>query len=114
MDSIDLLSKMKDDGRIRESLIFALRYDTNPGVRLKALEAIAPQVKSDIRVRNAVLEALLNDNNPGVRSGALRALEIVKTDTSVRAALEQLSKDDPNQYIRTESRRLIGTMPRFD
>lgn len=114
MDSIDLLSKMKDDGRIRESLIFALRYDTNPGVRLKALEAIAPQVKSDIRVRNAVLEALLNDNNPGVRSGALRALEIVKADTSVRAALEQLSKDDPNQYIRTESRRLLGTMPRFD
>lgn len=114
MDSIDLLSKMKDDGRIREALIFALRYDTNPGVRLKALEAIAPQVKSDIRVRNSVLEALLNDNNPGVRSGALRALEIVKADTSVRAALQQLSKDDPNQYIRTESRRLLGTMPRFD
>ena len=114
VDSIDLLSKMKDDGRIREALIFALRYDTNPGVRLKALEAIAPQVKSDIRVRNAVLEALLNDNNPGVRSGALRALEIVKADTSVRAALQQLSKDDPNQYIRTESRRLLGTMPRFD
>lgn len=114
MDSIDLLSKMEDDGRIREALIFALRYDTNPGVRLKALEAIAPQVKTDIRVRNAVLEALLNDNNPGVRSGALRALEIVKADTSVRAALQQLSKDDPNQYIRTESRRLLGTMPRFD
>ncbi len=114
MDSIDLLSKMKDDGRIREALIFALRYDTNPGVRLKALEAIAPQVKDDIRVRNSVLEALLNDNNPGVRSGALRALEVVKADTSVRAALQQLSKDDPNQYIRTESRRLLGTMPRFD
>jgi hypothetical protein len=114
MDSIDLLSKMKDDGRIREALIFALRYDTNPGVRLKALEAIGPQVKSDIRVRNAVLEALLNDNNPGVRAGALRALEAVKVDTSVRAALQQLSKDDPNQYIRTESRRLLGTLPRFD
>lgn len=114
MDSIDLLSKMKDDGRIREALIFALRYDTNPGVRLKALEAIGPQVKSDIRVRNAVLESLLNDNNPGVRAGALRALETVKADTSVRAALQQLSKDDPNQYIRTESRRLLGTLPRFD
>ena len=114
MDSIDLLTKMKDDGRIREALIFALRYDTNPGVRLKAMEGIAPQVKTDIRVRNAVLEALLNDNNPGVRSGALRALETVKADTSVRAALQQLSKDDPNQYIRTESRRVLGTMPRFD
>lgn len=114
MDSIDLLTKMKDDGRIREALIFALRYDTNAGVRLKALEGISSQVKSDIRVRNAVLEALLNDNNPGVRSGALRSLETVKADTSVRAALQQLAKDDPNQYIRTESRRVLGTLPRFD
>lgn len=115
MDSIDLLTKQKDEsGRIREALVFALRYDTNPGVRLKALEGLAPQVKSDIRVRNAVLEALLNDNQPGVRSGALHALETVKSDTSVRAAFEQLAKDDPNQYIRTESQRVLSTLPRFD
>jgi hypothetical protein len=115
MDSIDLLAKQKDDsGRIREALIFALRYDTNPGVRLKALDGLASQVKSDIRVRNAVLEALLNDNQPGVRTGALHALEAVKTDTSVRGALEQLAKDDPNQYIRSESQRVLATLPRFD
>ncbi|HEX8927220.1 MAG TPA: HEAT repeat domain-containing protein [Terriglobales bacterium] len=115
MDSIDLLAKQKDDsGRVREALIFALRYDTNPGVRLKALDGLAGQVKSDIRVRNAVLEALLNDNQPGVRTGALHALEAVKTDTSVRGALEQLAKDDPNQYIRSESQRVLATLPRFD
>jgi len=115
MDSIGLLTKQKDDnGRIREALVFALRYDTNPGVRLKAMEGLAPQVKSDIRVRNAILEALLNDNNPGVRSGALRSLETVKSDTSVRAAFQQLAKDDPNEYIRTESRRVLATLPRFD
>jgi hypothetical protein len=115
MDSIELLTKQKDEsGRIREALVFALRYDTNPGVRLKALEGLAPQVKSDIRVRNAVLESLLNDNQPGVRSGALHALETVKSDTSVRAAFEQLAKDDPNQYIRTESQRVLSTLPRFD
>lgn len=114
MDSIDLLTKSNDEGRVREALVFALRYDTNPGVRLKALEGLAGQVKSDIRVRNAVLEALLNDNNPGVRSGALHALETVKTDTSVRAALQQLAQEDPNQYIRTESRRILASMPRFD
>lgn len=114
MDSIDLLKNQKDDGRVREALIFALRYDTNPGVRLKALEGLAPQVKSDIRVRNAVLEALLNDNNPGVRSSALHAMETVKTDTSVRAALSQLAQEDPNQYIRSESRRVLSTLPEFD
>ncbi len=115
MDSIDLLAKQKDDsGRIREALIFALRYDTNPGVRLKALDGLAPQVKSDVRVRNAVLEALLNDNQPGVRTVALQALEAVKTDTSVRAAFAQLAKDDPNPYIRSESQRVLATLPRFD
>jgi hypothetical protein len=115
MDSIDLLAKQRDEsGRVREALIFALRYDTNPGVRLKALDGLAGQVKSDIRVRNAVLEALLNDNQPGVRTVALHALEAVKTDTSVRGALEQLAKDDPNQYIRSESQRVLATLPRFD
>ncbi len=114
MDSIDLLNKKADDPQVRETLIFALRYDTNPGVRLKALEGLAGLVKSDIRVRNAVLEALLNDNNPGVRTGALHALEAVKADTSVRAALTELAKDDPNQYIRSESRRVLSTLPQFD
>jgi len=114
MDSIDLLKKKQADPQVRETLIFALRYDTNPGVRLKALDALGGSVKDDIRVRNAVLEALLNDNNPGVRTGALHALEAVKADTSVRAALQQLAKDDPNQYIRSESRRVLSTLPQFD
>ncbi len=114
MDSIDVLRQMPDDGRVREGLIFSLRYDSNPGVRLKALEALQGLVKQDIRVRNAMLEALLNDNNPGVRTGAMRALERVKDDTSVRQAFQQLSKDDPNQFIRSESRRMLATAQPMD
>jgi hypothetical protein len=114
MDSIDLLKQKPDDGRVREGLVFSLRYDSNPGVRLKALEALQGQVKQDIRVRNAMLEALLNDNNPGVRTGALQALEQVKADTSVRQALQQLAKDDPNPFIRSESRRVLATVQAMD
>lgn len=114
MDSIDLLKQKPDDGRIRESLIFSLRYDSNPGVRLKALEALTGEVKGDIRVRNAMLEALLNDNNSGVRTGALHALEQVRADTSVRQALQQLADEDPNQYIRQESRRVLASTPEID
>ncbi len=114
MDSIDLLKDKPQDDRVREALIFALRYDSNPGVRLKAEEGLAPFVKQDIRVRNAMLEALLNDNNPGVRAGALHALEPVKADTSVRQALQQLAQEDPNQFVRTESRRLLASMPQID
>ena len=114
MDSVDLLKQKPDDARVRESLIFSLRYDSNPGVRLKALEALGGYVKQDIRVRNAMLEALLNDNNPGVRAGALRALEQVRGDTSVRQALQMLAKEDPNEYIRNESRRVLASMPQID
>ncbi len=112
--SVDLLTSKPDDPRVREALTYALRYDSNPGVRLKALDGLGAYVKQDIRVRNAVLEALLNDSNLGVRSGALHALEPVRADSSVRMALQQLAKEDPSDYIRTESQRELSSMPNID
>jgi len=114
LDSVDLLTSKPDDPRAREALTYALRYDSNPGVRLKALDGLASYVKQDIRVRNAVLEALLNDSNLGVRSGALHALEPVRADSSVRMALQQLAKEDPSDYIRSESQRELNSMPNID
>jgi len=111
LNSVDALVDKTDDPRVRETLTYALRYDSNPGVRLHSLEGLANFVKEDIRVRNAVLEALLNDSNLGVRSGALHALEPVKADSSVRMALEQLAKEDPSDFIRTESKRVLASMP---
>jgi hypothetical protein len=108
MDSVDLLRQKPDDPAVRESLVYSLRSDSNPGVRLKAEEALAPMVKQDIRVRNAMLESLLNDNNPGVRAGALKSLNRVRSDTSVRQALTQLAKEDPNEFIRQESSRILA------
>ncbi len=111
LNSVDVLASKADDPRVRETLTYALRYDSNPGVRLMALDGVGPFVKQDIRVRNAVLEALLDDSNLGVRSGALHALEPVRADSSVRMALQQLSKEDPSEYIRTESKRVLASMP---
>jgi hypothetical protein len=114
LDSVDLLTSKPDDPRVREALTYALRYDSNPGVRLKALDGLKDYVKQDIRVRNAVLDALLNDSNLGVRGGALKALEPVRADSSVRMALQQLAKEDPSDYIRTESERELSSMPTID
>jgi len=108
MDSVDLLRQKPDDPAVRESLVYSLQSDSNPGVRLKAEEALAPMVKQDIRVRSAMLQSLLNDNNPGVRAGALKALEAVRGDTSVRQALTQLAKEDPNEFIRQQSSRMLA------
>jgi HEAT repeats/Putative zinc-finger len=114
LNSVDALTGKADDPRVRETLTYALRYDSNPGVRLMALDGLGSYVKDDIRVRNAVLEALLNDSNPGVRSGAIHALDPVRADSSVRMALQQLSQEDPSEYIRTESKRMLASMPSID
>ena len=79
---------------MRDALIYALQYDTNPGVRLKALDGLGRFVKDDVRVRDAVLEALVNDSNPGVRIEALRMIEPVKADGSVRGVLMALAAKD--------------------
>jgi anti-sigma factor RsiW len=114
MDSVDLLAQKPTDENVREALMSSLRYDNNPGVRLKALDGLGPYVKQDIRVRNSVLEALMNDSNPGVRSEAITLLQPVRADSSVRQVLELLSKEDKNQFIRSESKRVLASIPEID
>ncbi len=114
LDSIDMLTQRPQDDHVREALIFALRYDKNPGVRLKALAGLKGFVKEDVRVRDAVLEALLRDSNSGIRSEAIRALQPATADSSVRATLRALAEQDSNPYIRTESRRVLASLPEID
>ncbi len=111
LGSVDALIGESNNQLVRDTLAYTLRYDNNPGVRLRALEGITPFVKQDPMVRDAVLQALLNDSNLGVRSGALQALQPVRADGSVRIALQQLAKQDPNKYIRGESKSMLASMP---
>ena len=114
LDSIDLLKDSAGDNDVRDALISALRYDKNPGVRLKALDGLKSYVRNDVHVRDAVLEALLHDDNAGVRSEAIGLLDPVKADSSIREALEILAKSDPNQFIRTQSQRYLASTPHLD
>ena len=114
LDSIDVLTQKPEDAQVREALIFALRYDKNPGIRLKALAGLKPYVKSDVRVRDVMLEALLRDSNEGVRAEAIRSLHPVTADSSVRATLATLAEKDSNTYIRSESRRVLASLPEIE
>jgi hypothetical protein len=114
MDSVDLLTQNSKDDHAREVLIYALRYDTNPGVRLKALEGLKNYVKDDVRVRDAMLEALVNDSNPGVRAEAIQMIQPVKADGSVRDVLQHLARQDRDQYIRSQARQVLSSMPTID
>jgi hypothetical protein len=114
MDSVQLLTEKPDDNRIREALMYSLRYDRNTGVRLKALEGLRPYVAGDVRVRDAVLEALVNDPNPGVRTQAIQSLQPVSADGSVRVTLQGLAARDKNAFIRKEAGRVLNTLPEID
>jgi len=94
--------------------MYALRYDSNPGVRLKALDGLGAFVKSDPRVRDAMLEALIRDSNSGVRTDALRLLDPVRADSSVRVVLRELAQSDQNPYIRSQARMMLAQLPEFD
>src|SRR5271168_2202827 len=114
MASVDLLTQKPDVSQVRDALIYDLRYDTNPGVRLKALDGLGSFVKDDVRVRDVVLEALVNDANPGVRTEALRLIEPVKADGSVRGVLMTLAAKDQSQYIKSQARTMLAQLPEID
>ena len=94
--------------------MYGLRYDPNPGVRLKALGALGPYVKNDVRVRDAVLESLMNDSNAGLRIQALHLLEPVSADSSVRVVLQKLAQNDQSPYIRSQARLVLAQLPEID
>jgi len=114
MDSVGLMTQNPSDTHFRDALIYALQYDSNPGVRFKALDALGPYVKQDTRVRDAMLRALVNDANPGVRTEALRMLEPVKADGSVRGVLMTLAAKDSSTYIKSQARTLLAQLPEID
>ena len=114
MDSVDLLTQQPNNPHVREALLYALRYDSNTGVRLKAVDAVGPYVKSDVQVRDALLESLMSDSNPGVRIEALRLLQPSAADSSVRIVLQRLAAKDENRYIRAQARAIVGQLPEMN
>jgi hypothetical protein len=96
-------STQPDGKGIRGQLMVALRYDKDPGVRMKALEGLQAYVGQDRRVRDAILETLENDDDVQVRTAAVGLLEPVQSDSSVRQVLRKASTQDVSPYIRTAS-----------
>ena len=114
MDSVDLLTQAPDDSRVREALMYALQNDSNPGVRLKALDGLSGFVRQDAQVRDGVLRALVSDSNSGVRMLALRLAEPMKADSNVRSVLTRVSRTDENASIRSQARTMLAQMPEMD
>jgi len=108
MGAVELLSRKPDSRQVKEALIRALIEDDNLGVRLKALQTLKPFANQDKDVQAAFMNALAFDEAAGVRVQAIEALRPFAHDDSVSKAVQEVTKDDDNPYIKLQAIQFVG------
>ncbi|MDE0004067.1 MAG: HEAT repeat domain-containing protein [Rhodospirillaceae bacterium] len=91
-----------DDPEIQRVLTFAVLNEQNPGVRLRAVNAVSAseRLHSDHEIRDALVTALKTDSNAGVRSEAFNALSRYPFDEEIRDAMIYALMYDDNAALR--------------
>lgn len=91
-----------DDPDIQRVLTFAVLNEQNPGVRLRAVNAVSAseRLHSDHEIRDALITALKTDSNDGVRGEAFNALSRYPFDEEVRDAMIHTLVFDENPALR--------------
>ncbi|HUI65459.1 MAG TPA: HEAT repeat domain-containing protein [Bacteroidota bacterium] len=94
-----------DDPQIQKVLTHAILNEENPGVRLRAVNAISagPTEGQDREVKSALIQALENDRNAGVRREALSALRRMPFDSQIKKALLHTLTSDANPGLRVSA-----------
>ncbi len=108
LESLNALRQRTEDSSIRSMLVAAMLEDNNPGVRLKALEALTAY-KSEPDVRQALTAVLRHDANPGMRVQAIELLTL-DPDRELVGVLQDVVRDEPNNYIRLQCERTLEAM----
>lgn len=90
------------DENIRRLLAYSLTTESNPGVRLNALEVLAAyqQPIADSAIEIALISALTSDLNPAVRMEALNTLKVYPSSKRTKLALLHALAHDDNAGIR--------------
>ena len=91
-----------DDPKIQKVLTHAMLNEENPGVRLKAVNAINRQgvETQDVETKSALIKAMEMDANVGVRKEALNALRRLPFDGEIKKALLRALMSDGNPGLR--------------
>jgi hypothetical protein len=94
-----------DDPRIQRVLTHALLSAQNPGVRLRAVDAIGSRGTdgSDPEILAALIGAMRTDPNPAVRHNALLALRRYPTTPELNRAFADVLVNDRNARLRIEA-----------
>lgn len=107
--ALDMLrSRTASDTQVRDSLCATAKGDSNPAVRLKALEALRG-LQQDDAVRQTLTHVLLNDSNAAVRIEAINSLRALAeaqnapVDRQMVDVLRERMEKDPNTYVRVQS-----------
>ena len=91
-----------DDPKIQKVLTHAMLNEENPGVRLKAVNAINRQgvATQDVETKSALIKAMEMDANVGVRKEALNALRRLPFDGEIKKAMLRALMSDSNPGVR--------------
>lgn len=91
-----------DDPEIQRVLTYAVLNEQNPGVRLRAVNAVraSERLHSDLEIRDALVTALRTDSNAGVRGEAFNALSRYPFDEEIRDAMIYALMFDDNPALR--------------
>jgi hypothetical protein len=109
LKAVEALSQKPTEEPVEEALINAMVYDGDPGVRMRAVEGLKT-FASEQHVRAAFMHTLQNDDNPGIRIEAINALTKGNpNDADLAKSLQEVTKKDNNQYIRTKALQYVGT-----
>lgn len=90
-----------------------LETDKNPGVRKKAVEALA-QMPPTAEIRDALAKALKTDTNPAVRilavEGLAKAATVLKDQTTIETLRQKAGDDRENGYVRSQAALALKKM----
>lgn len=111
------LKRSINDPVIQKVLTYAVLKEQNPGVRLKAVNAIGAQQeqkKPDPLLKTALISALKFDKNAGVRKEALDILQKYPIDEETKAAFLQVLLRDDNPGMRVAAMKYLEAQDSVD
>jgi hypothetical protein len=92
-----------DDPEIQRVLAYALISEDNPGVRLRAVNALGAESRPDQETTAALIGAMKTDPNPAVRHQALLALSSYPSTGEIKQAFAEVLLQDKNARLRIEA-----------
>jgi HEAT repeat protein len=121
MNSLDVLHTRCADSEVLRAVCTAARLDRNPRVRIKALDTLQ-ELDQNPMVRETVIESLQNDENGAVRAEAIHLLINVlreeassgAVDPKIVSVLRERLRNDPDNYIRTQSAAVLRQLSAGD